>query len=635
MSNTCIMGKVIDEKGVGLGGLIVEAYDLDLLTIEQLLGTTETPATGEFSITYDPMAYGWLEARPDLVVRIFDLVGRLLFESRKYHNVTEVTLDIGEVVIEADGLRGWRVTQSLGYPALTPQARPELYPLLSCGNLVIPLIDNEDAWRAFTQAVQNSTEFVQFMQLVFKAGMFSLFDPPVPQIGSPTTGIRMDELLLAKSRDQKVKVRILLNDFILVPAPFDSADTVTKYFEDAHASAPHTVEVRSFRRPFRVPLHSKIAIVDGRSAYILGSPLVQGCYDAPSHHIDEPRRGVKSFLEHTAAIPTHDVSAAIEGPAVEALNRTFVELWNEVGEAVAPISRQAPLVENAAVQIVRTVPGNLLPTVPKGETGILEAYQRAFREAEDYIFLDNQYFTEPLIAKALANALTNNRHLQLMMVINSRIDVPFYNILQANLIRQMLAGLTPQGQKRVGIYTLWKHDSSTQPQRIVRIYTHAKVGVVDDKWATIGSANLDGLALRLSQLIIPPITARHRLQERSIEVNAVIYNGVDGLPPSHVPADLRRSLWAEHLGYADSNHPDLLTRPPSGWLELWQDRAAAKLAGLRKSPPAGHAAHILEWRPEPAPAKHLRALGLTRTNLKHLAVESAGRSFSFEKGDWE
>ena len=636
MSNTRVIGRVTNEHGAGLSNLFVEAYDLDPLGFEQHLGSAETLATGEFSIAYGPMAYGWLEARPDVVVRIYDRVGRLLFESKEYHNLTDALLDIGHIVIEADVVRGWRVTLRTGYPAIArPFSPTEPYPLLSHGNLVLPLVDNEAAWLALAQAVRNSTQSVQFIQLTFKLGMFAVFDPPTPRIGIPTTGIRFEELLLERNRNHGVKVRILLNDFSVLPEPFDSVTSVTRYFDQAQANAPHTVEVRGFPRPFDLPLHGKIAVVDGTSAYILGSPLVQGCFDAQTHYIDEPRRGSKSFLEHSGSIPTHDVSASIEGPAVESLNRTFLELWNHAGLATANANHPEPLAANAAVQIVRTVPGNLLPTVPRGEAGILEAYLRAFREAQDYIFLDNQYFTEPMIANALAKALTYNPALQLIVVMNGRVDIPLYNTLQANLVKKMMASLAPQAQARVGLYTLWKHEMTSTPPRIVRIYTHAKVGVVDDKWATIGSANLDGLALRLSQHIIPPITARHRLEDRSIEVNAVIFNAVDGLPQSNVPSDLRRTLWAEHLGYSDVDHPDLQIRPVGGWLELWQGVAAAKLAGLRASPPEAQAAHILEWRPETEPENHLLALGFTRANLRNLKVESSGRSFNFETGHWE
>jgi phosphatidylserine/phosphatidylglycerophosphate/cardiolipin synthase-like enzyme len=186
----------------------------------------------------------------------------------------------------------------------------------------------------------------------------------------------------------------------------------------------------------------------------------------------------------------------------------------------------------------------------------------------------------------------------------------------------------------VGLFTLWSHDTVSDPQRIIRIYTHAKVGAVDDRWATIGSANLDGVSLSMSQHAIPPITDLDRLERRAIELNALFFDEVDGLPASTVPTDLRRALWAEHLGYNDPNHGDLKAPPAGGWLDLWKNRAQAKLDGLLAAPPEGHPARVLEWRSEEDPTQHLIALGLTDANLNNLKVETTGRSYDFDTGRW-
>jgi phosphatidylserine/phosphatidylglycerophosphate/cardiolipin synthase-like enzyme len=464
----------------------------------------------------------------------------------------------------------------------------------------------------------------------------TVFTPAAPPLGEPTTGLRLEEILLARNREHGVKVNILVNDRLLDPGLFDSLNSLNKYYDQAQEKSQNSVEVRGFPRAATTPMHAKIAVVDGKKAYVVGSPFVQGYFDAQTHTVDEPRRGVKSFFEHTSCAPIHDVSASIEGPAVEALSRSFLELWDHDGSLSAPAAVAQPAAGNTAVQIVRTLPGNLLPAVPRGETGILEAYLRAIREAEDTIFVDNQYFTDPLVGKALVRALNLHPNVQVIMVLNGRIDIPFYQSLQTRLILGMIDDLNPDAKPRFGVYTLWSHDAASAPQRIIRIYTHAKAGVVDDKWATVGSANLDGVSLHLSQHLIPPVSAQERLEKRNIEINALIFNEVDGLPASPVPGQLRRLLWAEYLGYGDADHPDLQSPPPGGWLELWRERAAAKLTGLKASPPAGHAALILEWRPEADPVKHLLALGLSRAQvLKSLRVQSEGRSFTFETGQWD
>jgi phosphatidylserine/phosphatidylglycerophosphate/cardiolipin synthase-like enzyme len=635
-ANMGVKGKVTDEQGAGLRGMRVHVYDVDPLDLEDPLGATDTSAAGEFSVAYDRTVYGWLESKPDLLVRIFDRVGRLLFESRIYQDVEDAILDLGEIIVPADVARGWRVTLRQGYSALAPHAPPmDPYPLLSQGNLVKLLVDNEAAWEAITQSVKNAAQFVHLIQLWFNIErLFVVFTPPTPVVGSPTTGIRLEEVLLDINQNRGVKARILLNDVVLDPGLLDSMMPARRYFDQAQRVRTHSVELCGFPRPYNTPLHGKVVVVDGKEAYIVGSPLIQGYYDGQAHRVNDPRRGIKSFFEHTDASPLHDVSALIEGPAVEAINNTFLALWNRVGSAASLAPHRPPATTNATVQIVRTLPGNLLPAIPKGESGILEAYLRAFSEAQEFIFLDNQYFTEPMIGDALASTLNAKPGLEVIMVINPRVDIPLYNTFQPNLINRMLGLLSPGARTRIGLFSLWSHETKPS-QRIIRIYTHAKIGVVDDRWATVGSANLDGVSLRLSQHVIPPITTRDRLEERGIEFNALFFNGVDGLPASPIPGELRRMVWAEHLGYSDVNHPDLRTPPSGGWLALWRNVAAAKLAGLQASPPAGHPAHVLEWRPEPEPVKHLLALGLSRTHLRNLVVENSGRSFNFKTGQWE
>jgi len=335
------------------------------------------------------------------------------------------------------------------------------------------------------------------------------------------------------------------------------------------------------------------------------------------------------------------------------VNDTFVELWGHAGTGIANSDPVPSAETNAAVQIVRTLPANLVPSAPDGEAGVLEAYLRAIGEAQEFVFLDNQYFTEVAIADALARALIRKKALEVIMVINGKVDLPFYNSLQPELIVRMYEELSkhrddPSAKLRLGVFTLWSHDAASTPQRILRTYTHAKTAIVDDKWATIGSANLDGVSLNLSQHVIHPVTLRDRREEREVDVNAVIFNGVNGLPPSTVPADFRRALWAEHLGL-ELDDAVLESRPADGWLALWKSRAEAKLKGLIEVPPRRETARVLAWRPKTRPPKnredeldppsaeplkHLLELGLTEEGLRHLTVETAGRSFDFRTGQW-
>ncbi|HEY2284833.1 MAG TPA: phospholipase D-like domain-containing protein [Streptosporangiaceae bacterium] len=663
MANTSAKGSVTGENGAGLGGLVVAAYDAGVIGDDRL-GYVNTDAAGGFTVTYAA------RARPDLVIRVFDPVGRLLFESEAYPNSAQPLFDIGQIVIPHDVARGWRVTLRTGYLSGDQPAPPaDPYPRLSAENLVTTMIDNELAWSELTQAVLAAKELIHLTQLWFDVGhLMTLFDPPMPVEGMPTGGKTLEDVLVKRNRDEHVAVRILLNHITGDPGIFDSLRDVRTFLDGA---LPNSVDLRGLRRPYNNPMHAKLAIIDGKTAYLLGSPFIQGYYDGNGHQIMEPRRGTPSVSRHTDNTPLHDVSVAVTGPAAAAVNDTFAELWNAVSDGPG-ITKSAPVPSadvNAAVQIVRTLPAGLVPSAPDGEAGILEAYLRAIGEAQEFIFLDNQYFTEVSMADALTRALIANDGLEVIMIVNGKVDLPFYNSLQPDLIVSMYEALEkrydelkrkndPRAAKgdlsdRLGVFTLWSHDAITTPQRpqqqILRGYTHAKTAIVDDKWATIGSANLDGVSLHLSQHVIPPVTRRDRREERAVEVNAVIFNGVHGLPGSTVPAEFRRALWAEHLGLKPD---DLVTRPATGWLPLWKERAQAKLNGLTQVPPVATEARVLPWRPKgrhpgngksrpwelmaPSadPLTYLQDLGVTPDVLADLKVRSGGPSFNFGTGRW-
>jgi phosphatidylserine/phosphatidylglycerophosphate/cardiolipin synthase-like enzyme len=423
----------------------------------------------------------------------------------------------------------------------------------------------------------------------------------------------------------------------------DTAGAVEEYFDDQQDVSSHTVKVARFEVPQVAPMHAKVAVVEeaGRTrGFIPASGLIQEYFDDRGHRIDDPRRGAMTIFNQIE-VPIHDVSAVVEGPAVEDLDRTVRLHWDAVNPAEpmpahALSSSPAPP-SPVAVQVVRTLPAGRFPApLDKGETGVLEAYQRAFLNATDFIYLETQYFTEPVLADSLILALRRRPALVAILLINNAVDVPYYNGMQRRLVQRFLTQVSADGATaRVGVFCLWSHEQAGTPRqdRIIRNYVHSKTAVVDDKWATIGSANIEGTGLNRAQHIAW-LPESYTAVTRGGEVNLVVYDGLDGLPSSAFPADLRRDLWAEHLGYSSPTDPELVNRPtvPGGWLTLWTQRAGAKLAGLKASPPSVHPARILRWQPEKKPEPFLKALGV---DTEPLTIEKTVRDFDLTKGTWD
>lgn len=627
MANIGVSGRIIndDNPPIGISGLKVTAYDVDWKSSDVELGSAITSSLGNFTISYSKWAYG-LERKPDIKICVFDYVNRLVYESPEYPDISNKIFDIGNIRIPKTDLHGWLVTLRTG-SALR----------LSQGNSVSIIIDNMVLWEKLTQSIKDAKQYIFSAQLYLDVGnLFTVFNPSMPQPGRVTTGERLEEVLLEANRNRGVDVRLLINDFSYLPYPSDTADKIEDYFNKA---LPNSAQIKRFHVPYNRTMHAKFTLIDNLIAIINASPLMQEYYGDSRHSIDDPRRGKMEYPKNAIKVPIHDVNICLEGPVIKDLHETFTLLWRGAGGTI-PEPMGSPRIqnENIPIQIVRTLPGNCFVnppySLPNGELGILEAYQRAISNAADIIYIENQYLTEESITNSLLLKLKWNKKVQVILLINNKLDIPFYQGIQTRLINKFRKQAYEDGLlDRIGIFTLWTHETIPK-HRMIRNYVHSKVAIVDDKWATIGSANLDGVSLVLSQHVIPPITKQDMLEERAVEVNAIIYNGVDGLPSNSVPDELRRNLWAEHLGFSSPNVTQLTIRPNGGWLKLWKDLAALNLAGLKATPPSGHRARILEWTSEEDPIEYLKALGLSQDKIDNLGVIKEIGSYDFNKGKW-
>ena len=95
-----LYGTVVeDESGRPLEGLLVRAYDQDLV-FDDHLGDTRTNAEGHFDISYSEVQYRDLqETLPDLYLRIFDSSGKRLLHT------TERDVRANALVVERFDIR--------------------------------------------------------------------------------------------------------------------------------------------------------------------------------------------------------------------------------------------------------------------------------------------------------------------------------------------------------------------------------------------------------------------------------------------------------------------------------------------------------------------------------------------------
>ena len=242
--------------------------------------------------------------------------------------------------------------------------------------------------------------------------------------------------------------------------------------------------------------HEKIVVVDGTTAFVGGldfTALQGDRHDASSH---PPR----------TSLGWHDAAVHLRGPAVVDVAAHFTRRWNEVtGEQLAP-PVEPPAAGNLDVQVLRTVPDKTYRFAPRGEFTILEAYVRALRSAERFIYLENQFLWSPEIVDVLADKLTRPpcEDFRILLVL------PAKPSNGADTTRGQLGRLldADAGAGRLLATTITAHHDG----RSAPVYVHAKVAVVDDRWLTIGSANLNEHSLlndtEMNVLVCDPALAR-------------------------------------------------------------------------------------------------------------------------------
>ncbi len=469
---------------------------------------------------------------------------------------------------------GWLVT--LG------EANP---PMLSQGNTVKPLPDGELACQSMIAAMKQATQTIHLLQLDFDRDFIALFIgftrmcPPQPT-GDSSQEKFTQALLNASGRG--VRIRILLNENIFHLA--DSLSAIREVFAGIQNIEVAGLQINSLGRLGVV--HAKALIVDGSIAFLAGLPFTQGYWDTQLHCVIDQRRGAGAGggVPPLGAVgngvgkkPAHTVSLRLGGPAATDVDGTFISLWNSVStDTIAPPIAM-PGSGTQAIQIVRTSPALSASGLSNGEKGILESYLRAINNARGFIYMEAQYFTSPVIGAALSRALKANPGLQLILLLNENPDFPTYKFWQNALLPQLVVNFPG----RVGAFTLWRTqppDDEQSKVRIMQCYMEAKVSLVDDVWATVGSGNLDGASLgHIFEFLPSPLSCISASRGwRHFEINAVLYDRSADQPETGEVSQLRTLLWREHLGLEE-----IPEEPPAGgWLGLWSLIARQNITSL-------------------------------------------------------
>ena len=301
--------------------------------------------------------------------------------------------------------------------------------------------------------------------------------------------------------------------------------------------------------------HQKLLVIrhgddPGRDIAYVGG--IDHCHSRrdDARHLGDPQPQPMA-PEYGPRPPWHDVQAAITGPAVHDVETVFRERWQDptplsrhplqrlrdrlgrLDVRADPLPEQAPPPPEAAggshaVQLLRTYPnlrhGRDYPFARGGERSVARGYSKALARATELVYIEDQYLWSVDVARAFVDTLERSPELRVVAVLPQVPDQSGRASRTGELLGRLkaLRLLQRAGGDRVAVYGLENHAGTP-------VYVHAKVCVMDDCWATVGSDNFN-----------------RRSWTHDSELSAVVVD-TEGGDHSAYARRLRLTLAAEHL----------------------------------------------------------------------------------------
>jgi cardiolipin synthase A/B len=397
------------------------------------------------------------------------------------------------------------------------------YPTRS-GNAVRLLIDGEPAFRRICEAIETARHRV-WVTITF---MWPNVQMPDGR-GSP-----LEVLERAAHRGVDVRVIFWRPDVQTKSFEKNTFWGSSEHFELLRERHPH-VNIRWDRAAPGYCQHQKSWLIDADTGDAIS--FVGGINLNP-HSMVSPG--------HTGEGQNHDAYVELSGPSVADVQHNFVQRWNEASERHASDGHWGEQGENdlpfptrllehcgdVTVQVQRTTHSNRYQNghapvngvafdIAQGERTNLEQYLLAIQSAQRTIYIENQSLDVLEIVDALQQALERGVEVVLLMPgVLEGDQTPECQALFAELGHYDHFTLT-------GIAGL-DADGLRKP-----VYVHSKLMLIDDVWATVGSANL-----------------HHHSLFGNGELNVAMFS-------SEAVRGLRVALFEEHLGMDTTGLDDL------------------------------------------------------------------------------
>lgn len=244
--------------------------------------------------------------------------------------------------------------------------------------------------------------------------------------------------------------------------------------------------------------HQKVVVVDDRIAFAGGIDLSRWRWDTPEHAPNDPRRTDPNGKTYP---PFHDMMMLVEGPIAARLGELARTRWRRArGWKIQPVAQHdgqspwptsiTPQIENVPVAIARTEPAYA------GRAAVQEVqqlYLDAIASAEQFIYIENQYFTAQSLADAVATRLGEEQGPEVILVLPKQtggwLEQVTMDVLRGRIVKRM-----QDADRYKHLRIFYPHQPGLQD---TCISVHAKLLIVDDRLLRVGSSNTSNRSMGL------------------------------------------------------------------------------------------------------------------------------------------
>ena len=351
------------------------------------------------------------------------------------------------------------------------------------------LVDMACYFEAAKVVMSDARRSIHFLNWAFEQDTFLNPGPDATGEDGDRIGNFLKALAAAKPH---IDIRILCWDSAMPVA------ATQRFFPFADRRAFNGTRVR-FELDNKLPLgachHQKMLIVDDQIAFCGGGDIGPDRWDTTAHLDDDPRRE-KTRRDHKDFDSRHEVMGIVDGDAAVMLAEVFRERWRRATGEDVPVRQGEALL---------AWPHCVTPDFHDIATGAARTYARwrdhrevrevealhiaSIRAARRLVYMENQYFTSPLIAEALAARLREPDGPEVVLISTehspSYFDQATMDKTRFDFISHLLAA---DAHDRFCAYS----PVTTLGRTII---VHAKLTIIDDTLLRIGSANINNRSM--------------------------------------------------------------------------------------------------------------------------------------------